>query len=172
MIGAPSPEVLRAPPDGRLIAASLVIGYALSLLPWSGALLLIRPDFTLLVLLYWAIHEPRRVGQSATFGFGLLADVADGSLLGLHGLSYSVAIYLALKFRLRVQSFNLWQQALHLLPILLAAQGLTVLLNVVLHKDFPGWSLFLGSVLGALLWPALALIMEYPQTRATTSDTP
>src|SRR5262245_13671069 len=102
MAASPS-EVLREPSDTRLIILSLVLAFGLTLLPWTGLALTVRPDFTLLVLLYWCIHEPRRVGQAVAFGMGLAADVAEGSVLGLHGFTYSIAVYLALTLRLRLR---------------------------------------------------------------------
>jgi rod shape-determining protein MreD len=45
---------------------SLVGAYLLAVLPWSGSWLLARPDFVLIVLLFWALHEPRSIGQGGS----------------------------------------------------------------------------------------------------------
>lgn len=170
MLGPAPRDILRTPRDGRFILLTLIVGYMLNLLPFNDATLLLRPDFALLALLYWCIHEPRRLGQTAGFGLGLLVDIGDGSVLGLHGLIYSLAAYLSGKFRLRVLSFGLWQQALHLLPLLLLTQGLTILLNLFLRNVFPGWGYFTGGLVGAALWPALSLLMEYPEYYPDKND--
>jgi rod shape-determining protein MreD len=165
-------DVLPDPPDIRLIVASISVAYLLSLLPWTGVPLLVRPDFALLVLLYWCIHQPRRVGQSAAFGLGLLVDVSEGTVLGLHGLTYSIAMYMALRLRLRLLSFKLWQQALHVLAFLLAAQALTALLSVLLYETYPGWQYFFGAAIGAALWAPLSLVLEYPRLRSARAHVP
>ena len=65
------------------MALSLLL---LNLLPWSGWALLVKPDFLLLALLCWAMHESRNVGQSWAFVLGLIMDVADSVLLGQNAL--------------------------------------------------------------------------------------
>ena len=170
MSGAPPRDILRAPRDGRFILLTLIAGYMLNLLPFNGATLLLRPDFALLALLYWCVHEPKRLGQTAGFGLGLLVDICDSSVLGVHGLTYSVAAYLSGKFRLRILSFGMWQQAWHLLPVLLLTQGLTILMNVFLRGGFPGWSYFAGALVGAALWPGISLLMEYPEYYPDNND--
>ena len=53
-----------------LIFFSFVVAYLLSVLPWSGTWLLARPDFILLVLMFWSLHEPRAIGQGMAFTLG------------------------------------------------------------------------------------------------------
>ena len=61
-----------------------------------------RPDFLLVMLLYWSMHESRNIGQGWGFALGLLMDVADSALLGQHALAYVVATYLIQLLRLRL----------------------------------------------------------------------
>ena len=68
----------------------------MSVLPWSGTWLLARPDFVLLVLIFWTVHEPRSIGQGMAFALGLLMDVSDSMLLGQHAFAYVVAVFGAL----------------------------------------------------------------------------
>ena len=85
----------------RLVLGSLLVALLLNLLPWSGWALLLKPDFLLLVVLYWAVHESRSVGQTWGFAFGLLMDVADSALLGQHALVYVVAIFLTQQLQMK-----------------------------------------------------------------------
>ena len=159
-------EVLGGQPDARFIFLTLLIAYLIYLLPTSGSLMLLRPDLPLIVLLYWCVHKPRSVGYSVGFLFGLLVDIADASVLGQHALAYAVAIYLTLALRVRILKFGLWQQALHILPMLLASQVVLALSHLFLPAVFPGWGYFVTSLLGAVLWPPITLAIEYPRRRA------
>src|SRR5260221_11159650 len=74
-----------------LIFFSFVVAYLFSVLPWSGAWLLARPDFILLVLMFWSLHEPRAFGQGIAFAHGLLVNVRDSMLRGQHAFAYVIA---------------------------------------------------------------------------------
>ncbi|MEN6585079.1 MAG: rod shape-determining protein MreD [Sulfuricella sp.] len=154
-----SAPALTRPVSGQFIATSLFAAVMMDLLPWQGVALLARPDFVLLVLLYWVIHQPLRIGMAAAWGLGLIMDVADGALIGQYALSYTFAIFLALILHRRIQAFGLWQQALHVSVLLLVSQLLTLLVHMVNGTSFIGWGYFFASVSGTLLWPALGLLI-------------
>lgn len=166
-----SRDAMRPMARFRLLAGSILIALILNLLPWSGALLRIHPDFVLLVLLYWAVHQPRNIGQGWGFLLGLVMDVANSVLLGQHALVYVVAIYLAQLLRLRVLQLSLLEQALHVLAILIVAQALGVLLNLSLGREFPGMLLALAPLLGAMLWIPMNFIATLPRFRRTQIHT-
>ena len=65
------------------------------------------------VLLFWVVHEPRRLGIGACFAFGIALDVHQGALLGQHALAYTLLSYLAITVHRRVLWFSLPAQALH-----------------------------------------------------------
>ena len=115
-------------PTGAALGAGLMFfslagAYLLVVMPWSGAWVLVRPDFVLLVLLFWALHEPRSIGQGIAFALGLLMDVSDSMLLGQHAFAYVVAIYGAQVLRVRILTFRLPEQTLHMLGIVLASSA-------------------------------------------------
>lgn len=165
-----TPPALARPPSGKFIATSLFCALMLALLPWQGAALLVRPDFVLLLLLYWAVHQPLRIGMAAAWGLGLVMDVADGALLGQYALAYSVAVFLALALHRRIQAFPLWPQAWHVFPLLLVSQMLILLTHLLSGAAFIGWRFFLASVTGALLWPPLSLLVQLAWKRALVTE--
>ena len=67
------------------------------------------------------------------FVFGLLMDVGLGAAMGQHALAYVVLAYLANSLARRVLWFPAWQQALHVLPLLLLSQ---VLMAATYPDDF------------------------------------
>ena len=160
-----SRESMKPPATGRLIIVSLFVALLINLLPWHGFLLLMRPDFLLLMLLYWAVHEPRHIGQGMGFFLALLMDVADSALLGQHPLVYVLAVFLVQILRLRILQLSLGEQALHIGAILLTAQSATLFLNFMLGRDFPGVAFFVGPLIGGLLWPLVSVFTGLPHFR-------
>jgi rod shape-determining protein MreD len=158
-------DVMKLPASGGVIFFSLVAAYALSALEWSGGWLLIRPDFVLLVLLFWTIHEPRSIGQGIAFLFGLLVDVSDSMLLGQHALAYVVAVYGAQVLRVRIFSFGLLEQTLHALGLFVVASAVMLALNLLLGADFPGLAYFLSPILTALFWGPTTMLLYSPAVR-------
>ena len=165
MAGLPpvSHESMKAPATTKLVITSLVVALLIKLIPWEGVALLVRPDFLLLMLLYWAVHEPRHIGQGMGFFLALLMDVADSALLGQHPLVYVMAIFLAQTLRLRILQLSLAEQALHIGAILLASHSVTLFLNFMLGRDFPGFAYFVAPVAGGLLWPAIGILTGLPR---------
>jgi rod shape-determining protein MreD len=159
-------DVMRLPASTGLIFLSLLAAYLLAVLPWSGTLLLARPDFVLIVLMFWAIHEPRSVGQGMAFALGLLMDVSDSMLLGQHALAYVAAAFGAQVLRVRILSFPLAEQTLHVLGLTFAASLVMLVLNLLLGADFPGFAYLFSPALTALLWaPVSWLLYSNPVRR-------
>jgi rod shape-determining protein MreD len=95
------------------------------------------PDFVALVLVFWSVHQPRRVGMA--FFFGLLMDVHHGSLLGQHALAYSLLGFFGIAIHRRVLWFGLSGQMAQVAPAFFAATLLTLLVRAV-AGGWPGWS--------------------------------
>jgi len=158
-------DVMKGPASLALIFFSLLGAYALAVLPWSGAWLLARPDFMLLVIVFWVLHEPRAIGQGAAFALGLLMDVSDSMLLGQHALAYVVAVFIVQVFRVRILAFGLAEQTLHVLGVTVVASAVTLLLNLMLGADFPGIAYFVSPVLAAFLWAPVNWILQSSAVR-------
>ncbi len=152
----------------RFIALTLFIALLFNLLPWLD----VRgvPDLLALVLLFWSIHQPRRVGVGLAWLLGLLMDTANGVLIGQYAISYAVLAFLGNALARRVLSFPLLPQILHVLMMLLASQALMVLVRMIAGGTFPGLSLFSGSLIAAALWPIASLLLLAPQRQAPSVD--
>jgi len=148
-------DVMKLPASVGLVFFSLAGAFLLQVLPWSGTWLLSRPDFVLIVLIvliFWAMNEPRSIGQGVAFALGLLVDVSDSMLLGQHALAYVIATFGAQVLRLRILSFHLPEQTLHVLGLTIAASAVMLSLNLLLGAEFPGFAYLVSPVLTALCW--------------------
>ena len=165
-------DVMKMPASGGLIFFSLVTAFMLSVLPWSGTWLLARPDFVILVLIFWAVHEPRSIGQGVAFALGLLMDVSDSMLLGQHAFVYVIAIFGAQVLRVRILTFGLGEQTLHVLGIMAVASSVMLLLNLLLGADFPGAAYFISPVATALRWGPANWLLYMPAVRRRRGSAP
>jgi rod shape-determining protein MreD len=158
-------RVLRNPSHIRLIWASFVIAYLLTLLPWSGWAVILEPNWLLLVLIHWWLREPLRVGQSAGFFSGLMMDVAQTGILGVSALSFSIAGWLTIKFRTRMLAFSPVAQAPQILPILIGARLVAVLAVWLSSGGSPNWWLLLGSASDFIFWIPITLVLHQQDLR-------
>jgi len=162
------PQYILLPVSPVFIAFSLLIAFLLNLLPWGRSIG--APDFVALALVFWGVHQPRKVGIGTAFCLGLLMDVHDATLLGENALAYTLLSYFAIMMHRRVLWFPLTTQAVHVLPLLLLAQAVQLLVRFVVTGKFPGWFYFLESVVSAILWPFVTMLLLAPQRRSVDKD--
>jgi rod shape-determining protein MreD len=162
------PQYLLRPVNPLFIWFSLAVAFLLNLLPWGQTAGV--PDFLALGLVFWNVHQPRRVGMAAAFVFGLLMDVHDAALFGEHALAYTLLSYGAIALHRRILWFPVGLQMLYVAPLLLVAQAVLLLLRLWVGGAFPGWWHFIDSVVGALLWPFVTALLLAPQRRPTDHD--
>lgn len=168
MIMPRAADQLLLPVNPVFLWGSLVMAFAVNLLPLGRQAAM--PDLVALVLVFWNVHQPRRVGVGAAFVFGLLVDVHQGALLGQHALSYTLLSYIAITLHRRVLWFPLLQQMLHVWPLFLAAHVVSLLVRLAAGDAFPGWSLWLAPLFEGLLWPLASLLLLAPQRRPPDPD--
>lgn len=161
-------DQLLLPVNPFFIGLSLLVALGFNLLPAGRHAA--QPDVLAVVLVFWNVHQPRRVGVGLAFLFGLLMDVHEGALLGQHALAYTLLSYAAITIHRRLTWFGLAEQALQILPVFLAAHGVSLLVRMVAGGMFPGWWLLLAPVFEALLWPVATLLLLAPQRRAPDPD--
>ncbi|MGB5082557.1 MAG: rod shape-determining protein MreD [Burkholderiales bacterium] len=164
----PQPQRILLPAKVSYIALSLLLALVLELMPWRAIVWL--PDWVALVLAFWCIHQPRRIGIGIAWTMGLLVDAGNGSLLGQHALGYAVLAFAAIGLHRRIQWFSLWQQAAHVLLLLLASRLIMLATGMIAGGSFPGVAYFAGSLVAAALWPVVSFLLLLPQRRPERVD--
>lgn len=161
-------DQLLLPVNPAFIWASLLTALAVNLVPLGRAPAM--PDLLALTLVFWNVHQPRRVGIGAAFVFGLVMDVHDGALLGQHALAYTLLSYFAITIHRRLLWFSVPSQAVQILPLFFAAHAVSVVIRLLAGGVFPGWELLLAPVFEALLWPLATWVLLAPQRRPPDPD--
>ncbi|WP_426111757.1 rod shape-determining protein MreD [Massilia sp. PWRC2] len=162
------PHYILQPVSPLFIGVSLLAAFMLNLLPWGHWVGV--PDFVALVLVFWGIHQPRKVGIGIAFFMGLMMDVHDSTLLGENALAYTLLSYLAIMIHRRVLWFPVLTQALHVFPLLLATQFVQLVVRFIVSNKFPGWEQLVESVIAVALWPIITWMLLAPQRRAVDRD--
>lgn len=168
----PRGQQLLLPASSLFIWSSLLVALCCNMLlnmGWLGRAAWL-PDLMAVVLVFWTIHQPLRVGMTVAFGLGLAMDVHQSALLGQHALAYTVLSFLAIAMHRRLLWFSVPSQAAHVLPLFVAAHALTLVVRLVAGDDVPGWSMLLAPLLEALLWPLVSVVLLSPQKRAPNPD--
>ena len=162
------PHYILLPANPWFIFFTLVGAFLLNLQPLGGWIGM--PDFVALVLVFWSIHQPRRVGIGVAFLMGLLMDVHDAALLGENALAYTLLSYFAITIHRRVLWFPALSQSWYILPLLLITQLVQVVVQLLVSGKMPGWSFFLESFVSAVLWPLVTGLLLAPQRRSIDRD--
>lgn len=160
--GKPYAEEILLPVRGSYVALTLIIAFLLNMLPLTGWMLALRPDFVALALLFWGIDHPRRAGFLPAFLLGLAMDTADGSLFGQHALAYTGLMFAAIALHRRIPMFGVRGQIVHVLGLLLGAQLIVLGVRVAAGSALPGWWYFLASAVGAFVWPLARHLLTMP----------
>lgn len=145
---------------GNVILVSFIAAFILSILPLPQLLQTIRPEFVTIVLIYWCIALPSRVGVGIGWSVGLVMDVLTDSLLGQHALTLALIAFLAMKLHQRIRIFPIWQQALTILVLMTFQATITLWIKGLLNEAPSLWMFMLPAVSTALFWPLGYLLMR------------
>ncbi|MBI3431327.1 MAG: rod shape-determining protein MreD [Hydrogenophilales bacterium] len=150
----------QTPGSWRRILGTLALAVLLEQLPWSGWALVVRPDFVLVGVLFWTLHQPARIGFGTAFCLGLLVDFQDGAVFGQHAIAYVIGVYLVLYLRLRLLQFDPHRQAAQMFPILLGVQTVVLLVGWLAVNPPAGLSILIPVLGSTVLWYLVALFVR------------
>jgi rod shape-determining protein MreD len=165
----PAGRQLLLPANPRFIAFTLILGLLLNMLlgltGWHWL-----PDVLAIVVVFWNVYQPRRVGVVLAFVLGLALDVHESALLGQNALSYVVLSSIALAVQRRLLWFPLREQALQIVPLFVLAAVVEWVTRLIVQDAWPHWSQLLAPFLQAALWPLVGALLLAPQRRAFDPD--
>lgn len=164
----PRGSELLLPVNPFFIWLSLFLALSLDMLPWGRVAGV--PDFLAVALVFWNVHQPRRVGVGSAFVLGLIMDVHQGALLGQHALAYTLLSFFAITVHRRLLWFTVASQAVQIVPLFVAAHAVSLLVRMIAGATFPGWGLVIAPLLESLMWPVASFVLLAPQRRAPDRD--
>jgi rod shape-determining protein MreD len=164
-------QQLLLPANPGFVWGSLVLALGVNVvLDMAGGRSPWLPDVLALVLVFWSVHQPMRVGIGVAFMFGLAMDVHQAALLGQHASAYTLLSFLAIAIHRRLLWFSVPSQALQVLPLFALAHALEFAVRMASGGIFPGLALLVAPLVEAVLWPVVSIILLAPQRRAPDPD--
>lgn len=148
--------------NGMMVALTLVIALIFQLYPWSGKGIILRPDFLLVVTLYWVLRAPNLCNVGMAWLAGLLVDLSTGSLLGQHALSFAFTAFLGLTYQRRLVLFNKLQLAVYVLALLIISRVIVLILKLFANNENPGWSYLWPILTSLMLWQCMVIAFGAP----------
>ncbi len=143
-----------------VIHLTLLLSLVLAISPMPALISNYRPDWPLLALIYWCIATPQRVNVGTGWVMGLLYDLLLGSILGTHGLIFSLIAYIASSNFLRIRNFSLWQQSIIVAMLAALYHLIQFWLSYFLKDSFFQPSLMWSAVTSMLMWPWAFLLLR------------
>ena len=146
--------------NGWVLPVSLLVALLLGLVPMPALLQPVRPYWLALVLAYWVLEEPDKVGLGVAFLLGLVADLAFGGLLGEQAMRLAIMVFILDRFRARLRFFPVSQQAAAIGVLLVNDRVVGIGIHLVLGAVQLPWTYWLAPVLGMVLWAPLHLVLD------------
>ena len=145
---------------GWVIAVSFVAALLLTTIPLPGWLSDWRPAWVAMMLIYWCLDLPERVGIGIAWVLGLMLDVHTGALLGQNALGLSVIAYLTLRLHKQIRIFPPLQQSVLICFYLLLFQFLALWIRGIIGVPPQHWAFWTPVLSSMLLWPIFVFIMR------------
>lgn len=146
---------------GNVILMSFIAAFILSMLPLPQILQNIRPEFIVIVLIYWCIAVPNRIGVGIGWLSGLFFDVSSDAILGQHALTFALIAYLSITLHLRIRVFPVWQQALTVLVFMMLQGTITLWIKGVVGDAPPLSAFLLPAISTAIFWPVGYFLLRH-----------
>jgi len=143
-----------------VIYASLVVALILMILPLPDWAQIYRPNWVALVLIYWSMALPKRVGLWFAFFCGIVLDTSLGTLLGQHAMGLVIVIFFNMNFHQRIRVLALAQQAIYVFALLLVNQGVVAWVEGIMGRPTPLLAFFSAPLVGMLIWPWVFVILR------------
>jgi len=146
---------------GWVIPATFLASYVLISFPigpqWRGYV----PDWVTLVLIYWCMAAPQRVGVGAAWLVGLGLDFLTFGLLGSHALTKTVIAFLVGRMALRLRAYPVWQQTAFILILLVVETAILVAIEYLVDGHLMGMVSWPALAVGVAVWPLLFWILRH-----------
>ena len=146
--------------NGWVLPVSILVAILLGLVPLPAPLQPLRPYWLALVLAYWLLEAPDKVGLGVSFVIGLVADLASGALLGEQALRLVVLAFILERFRARLRFFPMSQQAMTMGVLLLNDRVINAVIHLVMGVPQVPVLTWCAPLIGAVLWAPLHFLLD------------
>ncbi|HEX9584643.1 MAG TPA: rod shape-determining protein MreD [Gammaproteobacteria bacterium] len=143
-----------------VVVLSIIVALMLTALPMPDWAAVWRPAWLALVIIYWCMALPSRIGVLVAWFSGILLDVLVGTLLGQHALALSVVAFITLQFYRQVRVLPLWQQGITIFGLVFVHQVLVLWINGIQGMPVPVSAYWASPLISMVLWPWVFIVLR------------
>ena len=144
-----------------MVSLTLLVSLLLAVFPLTPPDDGWRPEWTALVVIFWAVNIPDRIGVSFAWLAGLVLDGFSGVTLGQNALSLAIVAYICNGLYQRMQHFAILQQA----GLVFVLVGIHLLVGYWVQSlgalSTRNLNFLAGALSSALVWPFFSLVLQY-----------
>ena len=144
----------------KVIVISFIIALMLTAMPLPEWAINWRPAWVAMVLVYWCMALPHRVGIGVGWLLGIVVDVMQGTLFGQNAICLAILAYFTLKWHLRIRMFPLVQQAIMMCLMILFYLVITLWIRGIMGVPPTSWTFWTPAFTSMVLWPWLFIILR------------
>jgi rod shape-determining protein MreD len=147
------------------VIATIFLALMLMITPLPESVVAFRPDWIVMVLIYWAMMLPRTWSVGWAWLIGLLLDVTQGAILGQHALALCLVVFITVRFHLLMRVFPISQLTATVFALLALYQFVLLWINGIVGITAPGPSYWGPVISGAILWPVVSTVLTGVRVR-------
>ncbi|MFC1518144.1 rod shape-determining protein MreD [Pseudomonadota bacterium] len=139
--------------NGRMVVLiTIFVSMMFQIMPLPPIVEAWRPDWLLMVMIYWAMALPHRYSVLTAWVVGVLLDVLLGATLGVRSLALSIVIYLIVIQSQRLRNFTRWQQSILVALFVCLYHFIIYWVEFVINGVGFDWSMFLPAISSIFMW--------------------
>jgi rod shape-determining protein MreD len=142
------------------VIATMLLALMLMILPVPDWAATFRPDWVVLVFVYWAMMLPRTWSVGWAWLVGLALDIAQGAILGQHAMALSLVVFMTVRFHLLMRVFPISQLTATVFALLALYQFLLFWINGIAGLAAPAASYWGPVITGTVVWPVVSMFLS------------
>ena len=142
------------------LLAALLLSAGRLPMHWPDWLVWLRPEWILLVVCFWTIASPRRLGLFGAWLAGLCFDAMAADPLGLNAALFAIAAYAAGQFSQRLRMYALAQQCALAFALVLACGAVRQVAHGLPTVHPSGFLMLVPAFTSAAAWPLIQIALQ------------
>lgn len=146
-----------------LFIISLLTAFVLSILPLPLWAVWFRPEWVLMVVFYWVIANPERLGLAFAWLIGILLDALNGTVLGEHALALIIPVFIIQIWSRRRVTFPYWQTILFIGLMIFVYKLILWLVQGLIGQFLFSMYYFISVLISMVFWPWIEALLTLKQ---------
>lgn len=139
---------------------SIALAFFIMIIPMAEWLAALRPSVLAMVMMFWILETPGKMGLGRVFLIGLLLDLTSFAMLGEHAFRLLLMAGVVHQLRNQFRFYPIWQQSLFVLAILYVDLIVLSVTRVLQSLPQPAIEAWISPVLAFLIWPWLYMFLD------------